>query len=102
MQPIEGPATEKGYDHIIVAPGSVSRTLPVPGLREHGIGFKPSAKPSSCTTTSTPDPAVRKASLTFVFVGGGFAGLGSYKGVANVYGIKVKGLPPGSCTGPTT
>ena len=23
-----------------MAPGSVSRTLPIPGLREHGIGFK--------------------------------------------------------------
>ena len=28
------------YDHIIVAPGSVSRTLPIPGLREHAVGFK--------------------------------------------------------------
>ena len=40
IQPIDGPSTEMAYDHIIVAPGSVSRTLPIPGLREHGIGFK--------------------------------------------------------------
>jgi NADH dehydrogenase len=40
VQPIDGPPTEMAYDHIVVAPGSVSRTLPVPGLRENGIGFK--------------------------------------------------------------
>jgi hypothetical protein len=28
------------YDQLIVALGSVSRVLPVPGLAEHGIGFK--------------------------------------------------------------
>ena len=25
---------------LVVAPGSVARTLPIPGLAEHGIGFK--------------------------------------------------------------
>src|SRR3712207_2111931 len=40
VQPIVGPPTEITYDHIIVVPGSVSRTLPIPGLREQGIGFK--------------------------------------------------------------
>lgn len=84
IQPIEGPATEMLYDHIIVAPGSVSRTLPVPGLREHGIGFKTIGEAIFLrnhildrldVAAVTPDPAVRKASLTFVFVGGGFAGI---------------------------
>jgi NADH dehydrogenase len=72
------------YDHVIVAPGSVSRTLPVPGLREHGIGFKTIGEAIFLrnhildrldVAAVTPDPAVRKASLTFVFVGGGFAGI---------------------------
>ena len=40
VQPIVGPAREVAYDHIVVAPGSVSRTLPIPGLRENAIGFK--------------------------------------------------------------
>src|SRR6185436_16133854 len=40
VQPIIGPPREIEYDHIIVAPGSVSRTLTIPGLREHAIGFK--------------------------------------------------------------
>ncbi|MEU4245272.1 NAD(P)/FAD-dependent oxidoreductase [Actinoplanes sp. NPDC026619] len=84
IQPIDGPSTEMEYDHIIVAPGSVSRTLPVPGLREHGIGFKTIGEAIYLrnhimdrldVAAVTPDPAVRKASLTFVFVGGGFAGI---------------------------
>jgi NADH dehydrogenase len=84
IQPIDGPATEMSYDHIIVAPGSVSRTLPIPGLRERGIGFKTIGEAIYLrnhildrldVATVTPDPAVRKASLTFVFVGGGYAGI---------------------------
>jgi NADH dehydrogenase len=84
IQPIDGPATEMAYDHIIVAPGSVSRTLPIPGLRERGIGFKTIGEAIYLrnhildrldVAAVTPDPAVRKASLTFVFVGGGYAGI---------------------------
>jgi len=40
IQPSMGPAYELRYDQVVVAPGSISRTLPVPGLREQGIGFK--------------------------------------------------------------
>ena len=40
VQPIIGPPREIAYDHIVVVPGSVSRTLPIPGLREHAVGFK--------------------------------------------------------------
>jgi NADH dehydrogenase len=84
VQPIDGPPTELAYDHIIVAPGSVSRTLPIPGLRERGIGFKTIGEAIYLrnhildrldVAAVTPDPDVRKASLTFVFVGGGYAGI---------------------------
>jgi NADH dehydrogenase len=84
IQPIEGPSTEMTYDHNVVAPGSVSRTLPVPGLREQGIGFKSIGEAIYLRNhvldrldiaAVTPDPEVRKASLTFVFVGGGYAGI---------------------------
>src|SRR5882724_5193269 len=37
---IDGERVALAYDHLIVALGSVSRTLPVPGLAEHGIGLK--------------------------------------------------------------
>src|SRR5215213_6891933 len=40
MDPAEGPACELPYDQLIVALGSTSRTLPIPGLEAHGLGFK--------------------------------------------------------------
>ncbi|MGC0331029.1 NADH dehydrogenase [Streptomyces sp. SAI-170] len=72
------------YDELVLAPGSVSRTLPVPGLAEHGIGFKTVEEAIGLRNhvieqmdiaSSTRDPAVRDAALTFVFVGGGYAGV---------------------------
>lgn len=81
----EGRGTEKvSYDELVLAPGSVSRTLPVPGLADHGIGFKTVEEAIGLRNhvieqmdiaSSTRDPAVRDAALTFVFVGGGYAGV---------------------------
>ncbi|WP_392671807.1 NAD(P)/FAD-dependent oxidoreductase [Streptomyces sp. LN785] len=72
------------YDEIVIAPGSVSRTLPVPGLADHGIGFKTIEEAIGLRNhvieqmdiaSATRDPAIRDAALTFVFVGGGYAGV---------------------------
>ncbi|MEV4203022.1 NAD(P)/FAD-dependent oxidoreductase [Micromonospora globbae] len=84
VQPIAGPPREISYDHVIVAPGSVSRTLPIPGLHEHGIGFKTIGEAIYLrnhvldrldVAAATSDPDVRRSALTFVFVGGGYAGI---------------------------
>src|SRR4051794_28646936 len=40
FQPHEGAAFDLSYDVLVLAPGSIARTLPIPGLREVGIGFK--------------------------------------------------------------
>ncbi|HCA88013.1 MAG TPA: FAD-dependent oxidoreductase [Streptomyces sp.] len=75
---------EIGYDELVLAPGSVSRTLPVPGLADFGIGFKTVEEAIKLRNhvleqldiaSSTRDPAIRDAALTFVFVGGGYAGV---------------------------
>ncbi|MFP8964116.1 NAD(P)/FAD-dependent oxidoreductase [Streptomyces nanhaiensis] len=75
---------EVSYDELVLAPGSVSRALPVPGLADHGIGFKTVEEAIGLRNhvleqldiaSSTRDPAVRDAALTFVFVGGGYAGV---------------------------
>jgi NADH dehydrogenase len=72
------------YDHLVVALGSVSRTLPIPGLAEYGIGFKslPEAIELRNHVLRTlevgetlEDPDERKKWLTYVFVGAGYAGL---------------------------
>ncbi|MEV6331391.1 NAD(P)/FAD-dependent oxidoreductase [Streptomyces sp. NPDC051909] len=77
-------AIQLGYDELVIAPGSVSRTLPVPGLADHGIGFKTVEEAIGLRNhvieqmdiaSSTRDPAIRDAALTFVFVGGGYAGV---------------------------
>jgi NADH dehydrogenase len=80
----EGEDRELPYDHLIVALGSVSRTLPVPGLREHAVGFKTLSDAIALRNQiistleraeSVEDEATRRALLTYVFVGGGYAGL---------------------------
>jgi len=72
------------YDQLLLALGSVSRVLPVPGLAEHAIGFKSLADAiwlrnhiveSLEAANATEDPARQDELLTYVFVGGGYAGL---------------------------
>jgi NADH dehydrogenase len=75
---------ELSYDVLVVALGSVARTLPIPGLAENGIGFKQVEEAITLrnqvlekldAATSVRDPALRRRLLTFVFVGGGYAGI---------------------------
>ncbi len=84
VTPIEGPAYDVGYDELVVAPGSVARVLPIPGLADQGIGFKTVAEAIYLrnhvlsrldAAASTADSAVRERLLTFVSVGGGYAGV---------------------------
>ena len=81
---IDGEQLELGYDQLIVALGSVSRTLPIPGLGEHATGFKSLSDATalrnqvlSCLdiAESLEDPALRAEYLGFVFVGAGYAGV---------------------------
>ncbi|GAQ67809.1 NADH dehydrogenase-like protein [Streptomyces scabiei] len=77
-------AEQLTYDELVLAPGSVSRTLPIPGLADYAIGFKTVEEAIGLRNhvieqmdiaSSTRDPAIRDAALTFVFVGGGYAGV---------------------------
>jgi NADH:ubiquinone reductase (H+-translocating) len=72
------------YDQLLLSLGSVSRVLPVPGLAEHAVGFKSLADAIYLRNhvvetleeaNATEDPARRDELLTYVFVGGGYAGL---------------------------
>ncbi len=84
LAPIEGPTREMAYDTLVLCPGSISRTLPIPGLAEQGIGFKSVAEAIYLrnhvlermdAASSSTDPQLRRRALTFVFVGGGYAGI---------------------------
>ena len=80
----DGALRDLPYDVVVLGPGSRSRVLPVPGLRERGVGFKTVAEAIYLrnrllsrmdVAASAADPEVRRAALTFVFVGGGYAGV---------------------------
>jgi NADH dehydrogenase len=80
----EGDTEQLPYDQLLLALGSVSRVLPVPGLSEHAIGFKSLADAiwlrnhvieTLEAANATEDAARRGELLTYVFVGGGYAGL---------------------------
>jgi NADH dehydrogenase len=80
----EGEVEQLPYDQLLLALGSVSRVLPVPGLSEHAIGFKSLADAiwlrnhvieTLEAANATDDAARRDELLTYVFVGGGYAGL---------------------------
>ncbi|HEU5030071.1 MAG TPA: NAD(P)/FAD-dependent oxidoreductase [Spirillospora sp.] len=74
-----------GYDLLVVALGSISRTLPIPGLADCGIGFKTVEEAIflrnhvlhqlDIAASNPDDEEVRRRALTFVFVGAGFAGI---------------------------
>jgi NADH dehydrogenase len=87
VAPVEGKTFEISYDMLVMAAGSVARTLPIPGLAEHGIGFKNVGEAIYLrnhvlarldAASSTDDPAVRQRALTFTFVGGGYAGVEAF------------------------
>jgi NADH:ubiquinone reductase (H+-translocating) len=71
-----------GYEQLVVALGSVSRTLPIPGLAEHGLGFRSLADAIDLrnhvlreleAAAAAPDESEKH--LTFVFIGAGYAGV---------------------------
>src|SRR5204863_6202524 len=72
------------YENVVVALGAISRTLPIPGLADHALGFKSLAdaihlrnhvlrRLEAAASASGEDQQRRQ--LTFVFVGAGYAGV---------------------------
>jgi NADH dehydrogenase len=73
-----------GYENLVVALGAISRTLPIPGLADHGLGFKTLADAIHLrnhvlrrleAAAAAPTEGHRRRELTFVFVGAGYAGV---------------------------
>jgi NADH dehydrogenase len=80
VESLAGPL-EIGYEQLVVALGATTRVLPVPGLAEHGMGFKDLADAIALrnhvilqlerASIHPDDPS----ELGFVFVGAGYAGV---------------------------
>lgn len=84
IEPRGAEAYDLRYDVLVVAVGSVARTLPIPGLAEEGRGFKQVEEAIGLRNhvldrlnlaASTDDAGVRRRALNFVLVGGGYAGV---------------------------
>jgi NADH:ubiquinone reductase (H+-translocating) len=90
VRTLEGRDVELTYDQLIVALGSTSRVMPIPGLVEHARGFKTLAEAIALRNhiiqtleraETVDDDETRHALLTYVVVGAGYAGL---EGVAEL------------------
>ena len=104
VETIEGRRVEIAYEHVVLALGAVPRTLPIPGLAEHALGFKDLADAIHLrnhvlreleAADAHPDPA----HLSFVFVGAGYAGVEALAELADLvrdalrYYPSLQGLP---------
>lgn len=84
VQPLEGEPYELAYDVLVMAAGSVSRTLPIPGLADWASGFKTVEEAIQLRNRvlecldiadGSHDAEIRERNLTFVVVGAGYAGV---------------------------
>jgi NADH dehydrogenase len=72
------------WQELVLALGAVPRTVPVPGLADHGLSFKSLADAINLrnhvlreleAADAEQDETARRAHLSFVFVGAGYAGV---------------------------
>jgi NADH:ubiquinone reductase (H+-translocating) len=79
----DGTELDITFDHVVVAVGAITRTLPIPGLAEHAIGAKTAVDDlvlrnevlRQIDLAAVSDADERDRRLTFVVVGGGYAGV---------------------------
>ena len=105
----EASGVELEYEHLVVALGAIARTLPIPGLAEHGLGFKDLADAMGlrnhvlrllAAASAVVDPKVARRHLTFVFVGAGYAGVEALAELADLvrdalrYYPRLQEVPP--------
>ena len=91
-----------GYEHLVLALGSIARTLPVPGLAEHALGFKDLADAIHLrnhvlreleAAAAELDDAKAARDLTFVFVGAGYAGVEALAELSDLVADAVRFYP---------
>ncbi|MFZ2963160.1 MAG: NAD(P)/FAD-dependent oxidoreductase [Rhodoglobus sp.] len=87
ISPVLGDAYELPYDIVVVTAGAVSRTFPIPGVADVAIGMKNIEEAVAVRdrlftnfdkASNLPPGPERDRLLTFVVVGGGFAGIETF------------------------
>jgi NADH dehydrogenase len=98
------------YDHLVVALGSVTRKIPIPGLSEHAFEMKDLADAVALRdraiqlleqADATPDPEERRALLRFVVVGANFTGVevaGEFQAFLSEAARRYRNVRPGECS----
>ncbi len=98
----EAGVLQASYKRLVLALGAIPRILPVPGLVEHGRGFKDLAdaialrnhvlrRLEAADAATTEDEA--RAQLAFVFVGAGYAGVEALAELADLVADALRFYP---------
>ncbi|WP_163544581.1 NAD(P)/FAD-dependent oxidoreductase [Occultella kanbiaonis] len=91
----DGTTHDEDYDQLVLAPGSVPRIRPIPGLAEHAVGFgtlqdatflRDQVLGRIALAADTSDEHARQQALTFVLIGGGYTGV---EAIAELHGMAV-------------
>lgn len=102
ITPEVGEPWETDYDIIVVTAGSVSRTFPIAGVADNAIGLKTIEEATAIRdrimtnfdkAATLPAGPERERLLTFVVVGGGFAGIEVFAEMRSLASDLVKKYP---------
>jgi NADH dehydrogenase len=94
--------TTLDYDQVVVTAGAVSRTFPIPGVADNAIGLKTVEEAIEIRNrilsnfdkaANLPSGAQRDRLLTFVVVGGGFAGIEVFAEMRNLASYLLRYYP---------
>jgi len=93
---------QHSYDHLILTAGAVSRTFPIAGVADNAIGLKSVEEAIEIRNhiltnfdkaANMPAGAARDRLLTFVVVGGGFAGIEVFAEMRNLASYLLRYYP---------
>lgn len=93
---------QQSYDQIVLTAGAVSRTFPIPGVAENAIGLKTVEEAIEIRNrilgnfdiaANMPAGPSRDRLLTFVVVGGGFAGIEVFAEMRNLASYLIRYYP---------
>jgi NADH dehydrogenase len=91
-----------GYEDLVLAVGSISRALPIPGLADHARGFKDLADAIQLrnhvlqrleAADVAPNETHRQRELSFVFIGAGYAGVEALAELADLVRDAIRYYP---------
>jgi len=102
IAPRFGEPYEFAYDQVVVTAGAVTRTFPIPGVADTAIGLKTIEEAVAVRdrvlanldiAASLPPGPQREKLLTFVVVGGGFAGIEAFAEMRSMVSAAIRRYP---------